>query len=120
MELVPNLSGRVALVTGAARGIGRVVALALAAAGADVAVNFREREAEAREVVDMVRSAGRRAMAVQADVSDGAAVRELIGEIEAGLGPVDVLVNNAGIAIIRGVEDRKRRTEAILLFRRRV
>lgn len=105
MEFVQNLSGRVALVTGASRGIGRAVALALAGAGADVAVNFRAHEAAARALADAIRSMGRRAVAVQADVSDGAAVGAMIREIEAGLGPVDVLVNNAGIAIIRGVED---------------
>jgi 3-oxoacyl-[acyl-carrier protein] reductase len=105
MVLIPNLSNRVALVTGASRGIGRAVALALAAAGADVAVNYREREVEAGEVAAAVRATGRRAIAVRADVSDRGAVAAIIGRIEAELGAVDVLVNNAGIAIIRGVDD---------------
>jgi 3-oxoacyl-[acyl-carrier protein] reductase len=105
MVLIPNLSDRVALVTGASRGIGRAVALALAAAGADIAVNYRRQEAAADEVAAAIRATGRRAIAVSADVSDRGAVAAMIGRIEAELGAVDVLVNNAGIAITRGVDD---------------
>jgi 3-oxoacyl-[acyl-carrier protein] reductase len=105
MELIPNLRNRVALVTGASRGIGRAVALALAAAGADVAVNYREREADASALAGAIRATGRRATAVPADVSDSAAVGEMMRRIGSELGPVDVLVNNAGIAIIRGVDE---------------
>jgi 3-oxoacyl-[acyl-carrier protein] reductase len=105
MELVPDLSNRVALVTGASRGIGRAVALALAATGANVAVNYREREADAQTVVAAVHGAGRRAIAVCADVASGDAVRAMVGRVEAEWGSLDVLVNNAGIGIIRGVED---------------
>jgi 3-oxoacyl-[acyl-carrier protein] reductase len=105
MVLIPNLSDRVALVTGASRGIGRAVALALAAAGADIAVNYRRQEVAADEVAAAIRATGRRAIAVPADVSDRGAVAAMIGRIEAELGAVDVLVNNAGIAIIRGVDD---------------
>ena len=93
-----DLNGRVALVTGASRGIGRAVALALARAGADVAINFRQREAEARQTEREAAALGRRAVSLRADVSDGAQVAGLIREIEAGLGGVDILVNNAGIA----------------------
>ncbi len=99
------LADRVALVTGGSRGIGRVVALALADAGAAVAVNYRERADDARTVVDAVRSAGGRAMAFGADVSRSAEVSAMVAAVERELGPVDVLVNNAGLAIIRGVDD---------------
>jgi 3-oxoacyl-[acyl-carrier protein] reductase len=105
MPLLPDLTNRVALVTGASRGIGRAVAFALAEIGADVAVNYRERAADAQAVADAIRSTGRRALAVAADVSDGTEVAKMLHSIEAALGPVDVLVNNAGMAIIRGVDD---------------
>ena len=103
--LLPDLTNRVALVTGASRGIGRAVAIALAEIGADIAVNYRERAADAQAVADVVRSTGRRSVTIGADVSDGAEVAKMLHTIEAELGPVDVLVNNAGMAIIRGVDD---------------
>ena len=105
MDLLPNLQQRVALVTGGSRGIGRAVTLALAAAGADVAVNYRDRETDAQAVVAAIRGEGRRAVAVRGDVSDSDSVRDMVGRIEVELGAIDVLVNNAGIAIIRGVDD---------------
>jgi 3-oxoacyl-[acyl-carrier protein] reductase len=105
MPLLPDLTNRVALVTGASRGIGRAVAIALAEIGADIAVNYRERAADAQAVADVVRSTGRRSVTIGADVSDGAEVAKMLHTIEAELGPVDVLVNNAGMAIIRGVDD---------------
>ena len=105
MELVPDLSKRVALVTGASRGIGRAVALAFAQSGADVAINYREREADAEAVVAAVRALGRRAIAASADVARSDAVQAMTRRVEAELGKVDILVNNAGIGIIRGVED---------------
>jgi 3-oxoacyl-[acyl-carrier protein] reductase len=93
-----GLSGRVALVTGASRGIGRAIAVALARAGADVAVNYRTREDAARETAGLVSALGRRSLVVAADVSVAAEVKRLVGEVEAGLGPVAVLINNAGVA----------------------
>ena len=100
-----DLSGRIALVTGAARGIGKAIALALAEAGADVAVNYRARDADALAVADAVRNLGRRTMTVRADVSDSSAVKSMVDAIADELGGVDVLVNNAGVAIRRGLDD---------------
>ena len=100
-----NLTGRIALVTGGARGIGRAVALALAEAGADVAVNYVARAAEADAVAQAIRKLGRRGLTVRADVSDGAAVKGMLESIARELGPPDVLINNAGIALRRGLDD---------------
>lgn len=100
-----ELSGRVALITGGSRGIGRAVAISLAEAGAAVAVNFRDKAADAEAVVDMIRKAGRRAASVRADVSQGTEVTAMVAAVERDLGPVDVLVNNAGIGPIRSVEE---------------
>ena len=99
------LNNRVALVTGGSRGIGRAVAISLADAGAAVAVNYREKAAEARTVAETIRKAGGRAMAIAADVSQAAEVTAMISAVERELGPVDVLVNNAGIGLVRGVDD---------------
>lgn len=92
------LDGRVALVTGGSRGIGRAIALGLAESGADVAVNYRTRGEEAAAVVRQVEALGRRAIAVGADVSREPEVERLFVEVTAALGPIDVLVSNAGIA----------------------
>ena len=92
----PTLSSRTALVTGASRGIGRAIALALAEAGANVAVNYRERKAQAEETVKAVEALGRKAVAFQADVSNAKAVADLIQHVETALGPIDILINNAG------------------------
>jgi 3-oxoacyl-[acyl-carrier protein] reductase len=100
-----DLAGRVALVTGASRGIGKAIALALTEAGADVAVNYREHGQNAQAVADTISKLGRRSTAIRADVSDGDAVKSMMGSIQAELGPVDVLVNNAGIALHRGLDD---------------
>jgi 3-oxoacyl-[acyl-carrier protein] reductase len=100
-----DLSGRCALVTGAARGIGKAIAQALAEVGANVAVNYRDREQNAQGVVDAIRELGRKAIAVRADVSDGAAVTSMKSAIERELGRVDVLINNAGIALHRGLDE---------------
>jgi 3-oxoacyl-[acyl-carrier protein] reductase len=100
-----TLASRTALVTGASRGIGRAIALALAEAGANVAVNYRERKAEGEETAKAIQAMGRKAVALQADVSGGKAVAELVKKTEAALGPIDILVNNAGVATRRGLDD---------------
>jgi 3-oxoacyl-[acyl-carrier protein] reductase len=93
-----DLGGRTALVTGASRGLGRAIALRLAAAGAAVAVNYRERAEAAEAVVREIEAQGGRALAVQADIADGAGVREMVARVTSALGAVDILVNNAGVS----------------------
>lgn len=88
---------RVALVTGAATGIGRAVAVALARAGFDVAINFSRSEAQARETATQAERAGAQTLLVKCDVSDEVAVRAMIATIGERFGRLDVLVNNAGI-----------------------
>jgi 3-oxoacyl-[acyl-carrier protein] reductase len=100
-----SLNSRVALVTGGSRGIGRAIAVSLAEAGASIAVNYRDKAAEARNVAETIRGAGGRAMAVGADVSQAAEVAAMMAAVERDLGPVDVLINNAGIGLVRTVDD---------------
>ncbi len=100
-----DLKNRVALVTGGSRGIGAGIAVALATAGADVAVNYREQGAAARSVCAEIASRGRKAIAVQADVSRAQEITRMVSELESSLGPVDILVNNAAIAKPRPFEE---------------
>lgn len=97
MAHVNDLVGRVALVTGASRGIGRSIAISLARAGADVAVNYLNRAVEAEETAAAIRELGRQALAVQADVRRSEAVQRLVQVTNAELGPLAILVNNAGV-----------------------
>ena len=92
-----NLEGKVALVTGASRGIGREIALELARQGCNVAVNYAGSEAKANEVVDEIKSLGREAIAVQCNVSDAEGVQAMVKETVGEFGSIDILVNNAGI-----------------------
>lgn len=92
-----QLTGRTALVTGASRGIGRAIALALAAEGADVAVNFLSNRDLAADVVDQIRKMGRRAMLAQADVADYPDTHRMAREVLDEFGHIDILINNAGI-----------------------
>lgn len=99
-----DLKGRVALVTGASRGIGRSIALSLATAGADMVLNFLTRAAEAKAVEAEILQLGRRCVCIQADVSVASEVERLAGEAERSMGAVEVLVNNAGIARQQALE----------------
>jgi 3-oxoacyl-[acyl-carrier protein] reductase len=91
------LANRVALVTGASRGIGKAIAIALAEAGADVAINYRAQREAAEAVAQTIRATGRKCIVVQADVSISADVNRMVKTVENELGPVNILVNNAGI-----------------------
>lgn len=90
-------AGRIALVTGASRGIGRAIAIELASRGYRVVLNYQSAEAAAEETLAVIRAAGGSAMAVRADVSDSTGVTELFETVMKEFGPVEVLVNNAGI-----------------------
>ena len=95
-----KLQGKVALITGASRGIGRGIAEVFAEEGADVAVNYVSNEEQAEEVAGWIRSKGRRAITVKADVANRKDVEAMVDRVWKELGPVDVLVNNAGIETI--------------------
>lgn len=100
-----DLKGKVAIVTGGSRGIGREIALQFAQRGADVAINYRSRSADADAVVKELESAGVRSMAVQADLSDMSAARNLIRQVKEDWGRIDILINNAGITRDRAMKN---------------
>src|SRR5579862_8648420 len=99
-----DLKGRVALVTGGSRGIGRATAIALAQAGADVAVNYVRHEAEARSAAEEVGKTGRRCITIRGDVSLAQTATDLTAAVEREFGALDILVNNAGIATPRALD----------------
>lgn len=98
-----RLDGKTALVTGGSRGIGRAICELLAARGARLAFNYRSREKEAAQTVAAIEAAGGQAIAVQADVADAAQVAGMVRDVVAKLGPIDLLVNNAGVFHLLGV-----------------
>ncbi|MFD2078964.1 NAD(P)-dependent dehydrogenase, short-chain alcohol dehydrogenase family [Actinopolymorpha cephalotaxi] len=103
-ERLAPLTGKVALVTGGSRGIGAAVATRLAADGGDVVLTYQHRSDRAAEVVAAVKAAGRRALAVQADSADAAAVRTAVEAAVAEFGRLDILVNNAGLGVLAPLE----------------
>jgi 3-oxoacyl-[acyl-carrier protein] reductase len=112
-----SMQGQTALVTGASRGLGRAIARGLAREGAAVCVNYVSRAGDAESLVEEISAAGGRAIAVRADVGDAAQVEEMAGRVERELGPVSILVNNAGVVYRATIEsfepagmERMRRT----------
>ncbi len=115
-----NLAGKIALVTGASRGIGRATAIALARAGADVALNFRSHPEEAEQVAAEVRSAGRRALLAPGDVADEQAVRRAVQATVAEFGRLDIAVSNAAFShrqsLLEAEVDSFRRTIDVTMW----
>src|SRR5512142_1932129 len=101
MTTANELEGRVALITGGSRGIGRGIALKLAEAGADVVINYLEREDAAHEVAQWVRGMGRQAITVKADVCDDEQVKRMCREIMTEFGKLHIVVNNVGPFMVR-------------------
>ena len=99
-----GLGGRTALITGGSRGIGAAISRRLAEAGAAIAINYRERAEPAENLADELRKQGATVITVRADVSQADNVGKLVQVVKSELGGIDVLVNNAGVAITRGIE----------------
>jgi 3-oxoacyl-[acyl-carrier protein] reductase len=104
-EHIMNLLGRVALVTGASSGIGYATALRLAEAGADIAIGYRQQEHAARMLAERIHQMGRRAMVVYGDMGISAEVLALVDATESQLGPIDILISNAGAGQRRSLEE---------------
>jgi 3-oxoacyl-[acyl-carrier protein] reductase len=100
-----GLRGRTALVTGGSRGIGAAISRALAEVGAAVAINYRERTDAAKKLAEDLRKTGVNVIIVRADVSQAEAVSKMVDSAKSELGTIDILINNAGIAITRGIDD---------------
>jgi 3-oxoacyl-[acyl-carrier protein] reductase len=100
-----ELEGRIALVTGASRGIGRAVAVALARTGADVAVNYNRNESAALEVCAQIQGMGRRSVPILGDVALASNVSRIVDQVHRELGPITILVNNAGIGMVQTIEN---------------
>jgi NAD(P)-dependent dehydrogenase (short-subunit alcohol dehydrogenase family) len=104
-KIMTELAGKRALVTGGSRGIGAAIALALADKGADVAITYERSADRAAEVVRAIERKGRKALAIQADSADPAAVKRSVDEAAQALGGLDILVNNAAIALYGAIAD---------------
>jgi len=100
-----KLNGKVAIVTGASRGIGKAVALRLASEGAAVAVNYRQDDGPAEALVSDIRGLGQQALAFQADISKGEECRSLVAEVLEAFGRIDILVSNAGVEFFGTLEE---------------
>ncbi len=100
-----KLEGKIAVVTGASKGIGAGIAKALGAAGATVVVNYASSKADADAVVAQIQGQGGKAVAIQADISQSADVVRLFDTVKADFGGLDILVNNAGVAVFQMIED---------------
>ncbi|HWL19682.1 MAG TPA: 3-oxoacyl-ACP reductase family protein [Bradyrhizobium sp.] len=100
-----RLRGRTALVTGGSRGIGAAISRALAEAGATVAINYRERADEAERLAEALRKTDVHAITIAADVSQRDAVAKMVEVVKSEFGTIDILINNAGVAITRGIDD---------------
>jgi 3-oxoacyl-[acyl-carrier protein] reductase len=105
MNDLNELKDKIALVTGASRGIGRAIAIALAKAGANVVVNYRARENEAKEVCSQISSLHGHSLPIRADVSLASDVARLVKTIEQEMGAVNILINNAGIGHLRSIDE---------------
>ncbi len=105
-----NLSGKVALITGGSRGIGRGIAMALSQAGADIAINYVASEREAEKVVQEIKNLGRRSISIRADVSQKKEVDFMVREAVGKLGKIDILINNAGILSYESFLEMKEET----------